>query len=244
MYGNAKLTNSAEVFLKDFATGKLSFFGCITETGMNKTIDSTDLRCGMDAGLAGIAYTNPDMTLTIATIAWNDYLIQLQNDEEWEEDVELNIPINTGVVTLTNDDGDGVFTFDPLISPVGDKVYFQDTRGKSYDVAFDDATGVATVAGVGAIQGSFSYLVEVANAQTFDFNTDSLPKSTGIVLHHVARDIASNEPIADVYFEFDNVVGDGNLDLNMAINDTAGTSVTLRALPSSGKFMRQIYVPK
>jgi hypothetical protein len=242
MYGNLKITNSAEVFLKDLTTGGLSFFGCTIETGMNKTLESNDLRCGIDAGLAGIAYTNPDMTLTIATVAWNDYLIQLQNDEDWETAVTLNIPKSLKNVALVTSIADGTYTFDPAIVPVGGEVFFQDSTGKSYVTSF--TTPTATVTDGAGLTGTFSWLESVSNALTFDFKVGSLPKATGLVLHHIAYDIETNEPVADIYFEFDKVVGDGNLDLSMALNNTAGTSVTLRALSSGGKFARQIYVPR
>lgn len=242
MYGNGKLTNAAEVFLKDLSTGALSFYGCTTDTSINKTIESSDIRCGIDAGLAGITYTNPDMTITVATGAWNDFMIQLQNDEDWKTAQTVNVPRHTETVSLVTVTADGTYTFNPVIVPVDGKVYFQDEYGKSYPTVF--ATPAATVTGGAGLKGKFSWLESVSTAETFDFNVSSLPKATGIVLHHVVKDLGTNEPIADVFFEFDKVVGDGNLDLAMTLNNTAVTSVTLRALPDSGRFMRQIYVPR
>jgi len=241
MYGKAKLTNSAEAFLKDLTTGALKFIGCTTDTSINKTIDTEDVRCGLSAGLAGIVYTNPDMTVTIATGALNDFLIQLQNDEDWSTAQTLNVPKNSAVVNLVTAISDGTYTFTGDIPvPVGD-MYFQDEQGKAYPVVF--ATPTATVTGGAGLSGVFTWMQEVTTAETFDFNVDSLPKSVGLVLHHVAYDLGTNEALADVYFEFDKVVGDGNLDLAMVLSSATTTSVTVRALPDSGKFMRQIYVP-
>jgi hypothetical protein len=242
MYGMGKLTNSAEVFLKDLATGALSFYGCTTDTSINKTLESSDIRCGIDAGLAGLTYTNPDMTVTVATGAWNDYMIQLQNDEDWKTAQTLNVPRHSDTVTLVTATANGTYTFAPAIVPVTDSLVFQDTQGKSYPTVF--ATPMATVTGGAGLRGKFSWLESVSTASTFDFKVSSLPKSVGLVLHHVVYDVSTNEPLADVYFEFDKVVGDGNLDLAMTLNNTAVTSVTLRALPDTGKFMRQIYVPR
>lgn len=241
MYGKAKLTNSAEAFLKDLSTGALTFIGCTTDTSISKTIDTEDVRCGINAGLAGIIYTNPDMTVTIATGALNDYLTQLQNDEDWATAQTLNVPKNSAVVPLVTATSNGTYTFTGTVPvPEGD-MYFQDTQGKKYPVVF--ATPTATVTGGAGLSGTFTWMEEVTTAETFDFNVDSLPKSVGLVLHHVAYDLTTNEPLADVYFEFDKVVGDGNLDLSMALSSPTTTSVTVRALPDSGRFMRQIYVP-
>ena len=242
MYGKGKLTNSAEAFLKDLTTGELTFIGCTTDTSINKTIDSSDVRCGLDAGLAGIVYTNPDMTVTIATGAFNDYLIQLQNDEDWATAQTLNVPKHTAEVALVTATSDGTYTFTGTVpTPVSDEMYFQDIQGKKYPVVF--ATPTATVTGGAGLTGTFSWQEEVTTAETFDFNLDSLPKSVGLVLHHVVYDLSTNTPLADLYFDFDKVVGDGNLDLAMALSNPTTTSVTVRAIPDSGKFMRQIYVP-
>jgi len=240
MYGKAKLTNSAEAFLKDLSTGALTFIGCTTDTSISKTIETEDVRCGINAGLAGIVYTNPDMTVTIATGALNDFLTQLQNDEDWATAQTLNVPKNTDVVNLVTATSDGTYTFSPAVTPVGD-MYFQDTQGKKYPVVY--ASPTATVTGGAGLSGVFSWQEEVTTAETFDFNVDSLPKSVGLVLHHIAYDLSTNVPLADVYFEFDKVVGDGNLDLAMAVSSPTATTVTVRVLPDTGRFMRQIYVP-
>lgn len=242
MYERAKLTNAAEVFLKDLSTGALTFMGCITESSWNKTIEVTDLRCGIEAGLAGLSYTNPDMTVTIATIAWNDYLIQMQNDEDWATGVSLSVPKHTAPVPLVTATLNGTYTFSPAVTPVGGTMYFQDTNGQSYPVVYVSPT--ATVTGGAGLTGTFSWMEAVTTAETFDFKTGSLPKATGLIMHHVAYSLDTNEPLADVYFVFDKVVGDGSLEMSMTIGNTAGTTVTLRALSDSGKFMRQIYVPR
>lgn len=241
MYGKGKLTNSAEAFLKDLTTGELTFIGCTTDTSISKTIDTSDVRCGIDAGLAGIVYTNPDMTVTIATGALNDFLIQLQNDEDWETAQTLNVPKHTAVVPLVTATSDGTYTFTSAPTPVDDTMYFQDEQGKKYPVVF--STPTATVTGGAGLSGIFSWQEEVSTAETFDFNIESLPKSVGLVLHHVVYDLSTNTPLADLYFDFDKVVGDGNLDLAMALSNPTTTSVTVRAIPDSGKFMKQIYVP-
>jgi len=241
MFGAVKLTNAAEVFLEDLTSGALKFFGCITESSFSKTIESTELRCGIDAGLWGMSYTNPDMSVTIATIAWNDYLTQLQNDEDWSTGVTLNVPKATDEVALVTATANGTYTFSPVVVPVGGKMYFQDVNGKDYPVVYSSPT--ATVTGGAGLKGKFSWLEAVTTAETFDFKVGSLPKATGLIFHHVAYN-ANNEVVADVYFKFDRAVGDGNLDMSMTLGNTAGTSVTLKALGSTGRFMRQIYVPR
>ena len=242
MYGKVKLTNAAEAFLKDLSTGALTFFGCTTESSINKTIEANDIRCGIDAGLAGISYTNPDVSLTIATAAWNDYLIQLQNDEDWTKPASINVPVHTEVVPLVTATTNGTYTFTPAVTPVGGTMVFQDTQGKTYPTAY--ASPTATVTGGAGLSGTFSYLVAKTTAEVMEFKKSSLPKAVGVILHHVAYDVATNEALADVYFEFDKVVGDGNLDLAMTLNNLTTTSITVRALPDSGSFFRQIYVPR
>lgn len=241
MFVNGKITNSGEVYTINLSTGAMKFIGCTTETSMSKTIDSNDLRCGITGGLAGIAYTNPDMTVTVATIAHNDFLMQMQNDEEFVTAVTLDVPRNSGLVTLTTVSSDGTYTFTPAITPVGGNLYFQDKYGKDYPVVY--ASPTATVTGGAGLTGTFVWKEEIVNGETFDFNVDSRPKAMGLVIKHLVEAIDTNEPIAHVYYEFDNVVGDGNFDMSMTLNNTAGTTVTLRALPNTGRFSRQIYEP-
>lgn len=240
MNGKLKITNAAEVFLKDLSTGDLTFFGCTTESSISKTIDANDIRCGIDAGLAGIWYSNPDVTLTIATGGWNDYLIQLQNDEDWTSPATINIPKTMKDVALVTSTTNGTYTFNPAITPVGGDIYFQDQNGKSYPATY--ATATATVTGGAGLVGTFTWLEAVTTAEVLEFNVSSLPKASGLILRHMVYDFDNNE-VAHLYFEFDKVIGDGNLDLSMTLNNLATTTVALRALPVDGKFFRQIYVP-
>lgn len=239
MYGKGYLSNAAEAFLKDLSTGELTFMGCTVDSSINKTIEPNDVRCGISAGLDGIWYTNPDVTITVATGGWNDFLIQTQNDEDWATAQTVEVPKYVKDVTLVTSTTDG--TYDITGTPVDDVVYFQDKNGKKYPATY--ATGTVTVTGGAGLTGTIMWMESVSTANTLDFNTYSLPKAVGLVLHHVMYD-NENNVLADVYFEFPKVVGTGELDLAMTLNNLASTSVTLRGLPVADQLMKQIYVER
>ena len=239
MKGRLKIQDTADVYMK-FADNTVRYFGCMNTTSIEKTVDTEDIRCGIGAGLASILYSNVDITMTLTPAFFNEWLIEYQsggtavtgNRNVWVTEADL-------VGTTATADATCVL----VGTPVGGIVKAQDKSGKIYPATF--LTGTVTVTG-GANKGPFdiSYQKAVATAETIDIRTDTFPAVVGIILHTIGYDVTTNVISTDVYFEFDRVIGDGGMNLSLALQTNSVNEVTARALPVAGVLGRYISAPR
>lgn len=241
MYGKIKVQDTANVFYH-FENGDTRFFGCMANAGLEKTVDTEDIRCGIGWGLASILYSNPDMSLTFTPAFWNEYFIEDSAGESFTEDTSANVWTHEEVtfVLATSDaeaDIDG--------TPLNDIVKVQDSQGNLYPATF--ATGTVTVTGgadLAGKKGIVSYQTAVTG-NVLEFKTDSYPKVHGITLQTIAYDVDTNEVVADLYFNFERVLGDGSLSLALSGATNSVAEITARVLPTNGNlFGKYIVVPR
>lgn len=239
--GKLKVQDVAEAFLV-YADGSTRFFGCMDTSAISKTVDTEDIRCGIGAGLESILYSNPDMTVTLTPALWNEWFLEQASGNTFQESQSVNVKTYE-LVPFSDNAGDA----EAIITgtPVGGAVEVQDVQGKKYTATF--STGTVTVTGEGAnLDGQKLYVLydEAVTGDVLTFNTDVQPTVVGLTLHTIAYDTTTNAKTADIYWVFDRVLGDGALDLSLAIQTISTTELTVRVLPSDGNvFGKYITVP-
>lgn len=239
--GRIKVQDVAEVFIH-YANGDTRFFGCMNTSGLEKTMDTEDIRCGIGWGLSSILYSNPDMTLTLTPAYWNEWFLELQSGEEFDlaesvnvwtyEEVQFSVATTNVAATITG-------------TPVGGIVKVQNMAGETFPATF--ATGTVTVTGgattIGAVKGIVSYQKAVTG-DVLTFKTESHPSVVGMTLHTIGYDVESNEVVTDIYFQFTKVLGDGALSLALTGATNSVTEITARVLPTNGEFGKYITVDR
>lgn len=230
--GKIKVQDVMEAFLTDL-NGNTRYFSCMNTSAISKSVDTEDIRCGIGAGLESLLYSNPDMTVTLKPAFWNEYFLEVSAGEEFKEAQTIALK-SYEAVTFTDNAGDAEATITG--TPVGGLVQVQDKQGKKYTATL--ATSTVTITGEGsALAGQELYVIydeETSTASTLDLKTDSFPGIKSLTLHGQAYDTQTNEVVSDIYFVFDRVLGDGALDLSLALSTNSVTEITLRVLPSNG----------
>jgi hypothetical protein len=236
-----KVQDVAELFMH-FADGNTKFLGCMNTAGLEKTVDTEDIRCGIGWGLSSILYSNPDMSLTLTPAYWSETFMEIQSGEEFDDAESVKVwTYESGVAVLATADATVAITG----TPDGGVVKVQTMDGISYPATF--ATGTVTITGGAALAGKTVQVLyqKAATGDVLTFKTDSYPKVMGVTLHTVAYDVDTNEIVSDLYFTFNRVIGDGNLSMAMTGATNNAGEITVRVLPTTGnEFGKYISVPR
>jgi hypothetical protein len=208
------------------ADGTTRFFGCMATAGLEKTIDTEEIRCGIGWGISAIMYTNPSMELTLTPAFWNDFFIESASGTAFELDQSVDVWTHEDVTfVLSTADATAEITG----TPVDDEVEVQDAQGTMWPATFAGST--VTVTG-GAVLAGTKGVVSYKKAVTGDvltFKDTDIPQVHGITLETIAYDPDTNIILSTLYFTFDKVVGDGGLSLALAgaTNSVAEIKVTV-----------------
>lgn len=225
-----KVQDTADVFY-NYADGTKRLFACMNTASIAKTVDTEDIRCGIGWNLASILYSNPDMTITMTPAFWNDYFLEDASGNTFAEGESVNVASYESV-PFTDSAGDAVATITG--TPVGDAVQVQGANGKNY-VATHSAGTVTVASGAGAsdLIGTTAIVIyDVASTgDVLDFESDVYPKVHGITIKTIAYDVDTNDILADIYFVFNRVLGDGAFDLALTGATNSVTEITARVLP-------------
>lgn len=239
--GRIKVQDVAELFLH-FADGNTKFFGCMNTAGLEKTVDTEDIRCGIGWGLSSILYSNPDMSLTLTPAYWNEVFMEVQSGEEFAASGSVNVwTYETGTAVLSTTNSTVTITG----TPVGGTVKVQTADGTSYPATY--TTGTVTITGGAALAGKTVTVLyqKAVTGDVLTFKTDSYPKVMGVTLHTIAYDVETNAIVSDLYFTFDRVIGDGNLSMAMTGATNNVGEITVRVLPTNGNvFGKYTSVPR
>lgn len=232
--GRIKVQDVAEAFVH-YADGQTRYFGCLTNSGLEKTVDVEDIRCGIGAKLSGFIYSNPDMTITLTPAYFNESFMELQSGETFQAAQSVNVWVYEYVkFSVSTADVTATITG----TPVGGIVKVQANDGTQYPATF--ATSTVTVTGGAATLGAVSAYVlyqKAVTADTLTFKADSYPEVVGLTLYTIAYDVETNQVVSDLYFTFDRVLGDGQMSLALALSTGATNEMTLRVLPNGkGEF--------
>ena len=230
--GKIKVQDVAEVFIH-YSNGDTRFFGCTTSTGIEKTVDIEDIRCGIGWGLSGFIYSNPDMTISIVPAYWNEYFLELQSGETFQTAQSVNV-WTYEYVQFSTATADVTATITG--TPLNNVVKVQADDGTQYTATF--ATATVTVTGgattLGAVKAYVLYQKAVTG-DTLTFKTDSYPEAVGMTLHTIAYDTVSDEVVSDLYFNFDKVKPDGAMSLALTGATSSTNEVNARVLPNANK---------
>lgn len=225
-----KVQDTADVFY-NYADGTKRLFACMNTASIAKTVDTEDIRCGIGWNLASILYSNPDMTITMTPAFWNDYFLEDASGNTFSEDEAVNVATYENV-PFTDSTGDAIATITG--TPVGDLVQVQGSNGKNYPATH--ATGTVTVLdanGASELIGKTATVIYDVSAtgDVLDFESDVYPKVHGITIKTIAYDVETNDILADIYFVFNRVLGDGAFDLALTGATNSVTEITARVLP-------------
>ena len=220
--------------LGTMADGTTKFLGCLTNTGVARTANKEDIRCGVNGDLKTILQLSSDMTITLTTANWNDQFLEMGSGSEFE--LAQTTTVKTyELVPFTTSTADAVATITG--TPEGGTVEVQDGQGRMYAATF--ATGTVTVTGgATTIAGTDCYVIytKEITANVLDLRSDVLPKAFELTLHAIAFDKEGGTRVADLYFKLPKVQPEGDLNLATATNTNTTNEITLRVLPVSGSF--------
>lgn len=202
------------------------FFGCLTESNINKAQTSEDIRCGIGNVLRNIYDTEQDITFSVTTAMHSDHFIEYQSGgsfstgqtvEVWKHEVgEADASLE---VTITGTPVDGV-------------VKVIDRFNEEYVGVY--ATGTVTI--TGATEGetyTVFYEEEETTADVLDFDATKYPENVEVMLHGIAYDPKTNLVISDIYYQFPIAKPDGNLDLGYALASNITPQITFRAIANA-----------
>jgi len=238
--GKIMVKDTADVYYH-LANGETRYFGCMNTSGIEKTVDTEDIRCGIGFAISTIMYTNPDMTITFTPAFWNDYFIEDAMGSEFSEGVSVNV-WETEEVLFTIATADATATI--VGTPVDDVVKVQDKQGNLIPATY--TAGTVTLTGGAQYDGLIlpvSY-EKAVTGDVLDLDIEEIPKVHGITLHTIAYDPDTNEILADLYFKFTKVVNDGSLSLALAGATNSVTEINAKVLPSAGSFGQYIVVDR
>lgn len=215
--------------------GTSRFMGCLTSSGISKTVNTEDIRCGINGDLKTILQLDSDMTITLNTAVWNDYFMEMNSGSEFELAQTLTVKTYEEVdFTASTLDAVG----EMLRIPVGGIVEVQDNQGKVYEATF--LTGDVTVTGGAATLAGTKALVlftEEVTADMLDLRSDVLPQVFELTLHAIAYDaVDGGAVLADLYFHFPRVQPEGSMDMSTATSTNTQNEIVFRVLPVSGSF--------
>lgn len=215
--------------------GSDRFMGCLTSSGISKTVNTEDIRCGINGDLKTILQLDSDMTITLNTSVWNDYFMEMNSGSEFELAQTLSVKTYEKVAfTAATLDATATITG----TPVGGLVEVQDNQGKSYPATFLTGTvtvtgGAATLAGTDA----FVLYTKSVTADMLDLRSDVLPQVFALTLHAIAYDAVDGGAIlADLYFHFPRVQPEGSMDMSTATSTNTQNEIVFRVLPVNGSF--------
>lgn len=223
-----KVQDVAEAFVK-YADGTLRFFGCLTNSGINQSVSSDDIRCGIGNKLKTRIFTQKDLEVTVETGLYSDHMIELQSGSEFQTGQSVNVWKNESGTA-----GAGG-TVDITGTPVGDVVHVQDNKGVLYVATF--ATGTVTItSGVEGELYYISYEEATTTADILALGSSAFPKTVNLILHTIAYDPDTDEVLADIWWDITNASPDGNIDLSYAVASNTVTNATFRALDVAGSY--------
>jgi hypothetical protein len=221
--------------LVDMPDDSKRFLGCLTASGISKTVNTEDIRCGINNDLKTILQLDSDMTVTLNTANWNDYIMEMNSGSDFELEETLSV-VTYEKVLFTESTADAVATI--VGTPEDDIVEVQDMQGNKYDATFSG--GEVTVAdGATAIAGQEAYVIftESITADALDLRSDVMPKIFGLTLHTIAYDPSEGGGVvADLYFFFPKVQPEGTVDMATATSTNATNEIVFRVLPTNGSF--------
>ena len=236
-----KIQDVFEAFITD-VSGVTRFFGCLNTTAISKTVDVEDVRCGIGAKLANLIYSNPDMSVTITPAFLNEFFLEQSTGNSFEESATISVK-KKEFVEFADSTGDATATITG--TPVNGEVSVQAKDGTLYVATF--STGTVTVTGEGAtLAGKKLYVIydESVTADVLSFEADKYPEVQSLTLRTIAYDVDKNLPVANIYFVFDRVLGDGAMELSATLSTNSVNEVTLRVLPDAdGLFGKYITEP-
>lgn len=216
-------------------SGDDRFMGCLTSSGISKTVNSEDIRCGINGDLKTILQLDSDMTITLNTAVWNDYFMEMNSGGEFDLAQTLNVKTYEKV-PFTVSTADAVATITG--TPVGGTVQVQDAQGTLYAATF--ATGTVTVTGAATTLGgtdAFVLYTKEITADALDLRSDVLPQIFELTLHAIAYDGSEGGAVvADLYFHFPRVQPEGNMDMTATTSTNTQNEIVFRVLPVNGSF--------
>jgi hypothetical protein len=218
-----------------FPDGTSRFLGCLTAAGVQKTVNTEDLRCGIYNGLKTILQLDSDMTVTLDTVGWNDYFMELNSGNGFELAQTLEVKTYEKVpFVVSTADATATITG----TPIDNIVEVQDAQGTILAATY--LTGTVTVTGgATTVAGTEAYVIykKSITADALDLRSDVLPKVFDLTLHGVAYDpTEGGSVVADLYFNFPRVQPEGAMDMNTATSTNATNQLVMRVLPSNGSF--------
>lgn len=234
-YSKVKVQDVAEAYIKNGSL--MRYFGCLTTSGINQSVTSEDVRCGIGNKLATRLFTQKDLEVTVETGLYSDHMIELQSGATFSVGQTVNVwKTETGVASAG-------LTITITGTPVDDVVWVQDKKGKAFVAAH--AAGTVTI--TGAVEGTtyiVSYQEQVTTADVLDLASDAFPETVNLILHTIAYDIDTDEVLADIWWDITNASPDGNLDLAYANGTNTITNATFRALDADGSYGSYIVVAR
>ena len=203
-------------------TSTYHFLGCLTESNIDKTQVSEDIRCGIGNVLKAIIDLSQDVTFTVMSKMHSDHIIETQTGGVFATGTLNAWKHEDGLILATG-------AFDITGTPLGDIVKVIDKYNKEYVATFISPE-VTVVGGTeGASYTCFYQEAEVA-ADILDFDATLYPENVTVQLHGIAYDPATNLVVSDIYWDFPIVKPDGNLSLAYALATNIQTGITFRAI--------------
>lgn len=208
-----------EMFLINKTSGEAMFFGCLTESNINKAEEMEEIRCGIGAKLSEIVALQQDISFSVTTAKHSDHIIELQAGNLFASG-NINVwQAEQGLIATAG------LTVDITGTPVDDAVQVQDKFGKKYVGAY--LTGTVTI--TGGVEGE-EYTVTYQEALTavdiLDFDITKSASDVAVMLHGIAY--YDNIVVSDIYYDLPRCRPDGNLDLAYAMKSNVSQQVNFK----------------
>lgn len=201
---NVVVHDTCEVFLKTLDNDKLYYVGITATSNVNQTIDQTPISGGIGNKRVTAIFNNKNIGFDVTTTLHDDDAYVLQGGADFASGT-VSVLTQETVQAV---DATGVIKVTITGTPTGGEVTVFDKFGKEYTGAFAD-TKVSITGGQAGEYYTVVYTITTPSGNILDLDSEKMPKTCSAQLHTIAYDPDTEEIVADIYWLFDKVRGDG-----------------------------------
>lgn len=210
-YDNLIVKDTLEAYVIDDTNSATYFFGATEESNIKQTIDQQKLTAGIGNKVKALLQSSKQVEFSIKNLFHSDSFLAIQTGSTFttaSKDL-MKKEVKTAV--------DNLGSIEVIITgtPKDDEVTVLDKYNTSYTASY--AAGTVTI--TGGVEGTsytVVYLETTADVNVLDLNAEKYPTTKHVQLHGIAYDPDTNAILADIYYDFNEAVPDGNVDRNYA----------------------------
>ena len=225
VFDNIHVHDVFEVFVNDGTRDY--FYGCVTGTGLEKTVDSELLRCGIGNKVRAKQFNSQDYKVNVTPLFHNDNIIAMQTGGAFVAGTKT-LKRSFGAVAVDNLGDIEIDMTSAGGTPVGDAVVVLD----KYNTVFVGTYVADVVTITGGVAGDFYTILwdEVLTGEALDLGGAVFPENVHLTLKGLGYDPDTNAEKLNIYWDFPIASPDGNLSQAYEVGTNSPTNIAFDIL--------------